>query len=126
VKQNLHIFVTVLRIGKSTYEVSRSPFNSSMLAISSKITSHGATSVFHVYKMQARASGAFRLSNINSVRVYKYDVQIKGMQQHSGENYIMRFVISTLYVKAKAVPLHVTKALGWRGRIAPTHSQPRH
>jgi hypothetical protein len=25
----------------------------------------------------------------------------------------------------KAVPLHATKALGWRG-IAPTHSRPRH
>jgi hypothetical protein len=55
-----------------------------MLAISSKITSHGATSalflpplVFHVYIMQARASGAFRISNINSVRVYF--VQIKEM-----------------------------------------------
>jgi hypothetical protein len=28
--------------------------------------------------------------------------------------------------KAKAVPLHATKALGWRGSIAPTHSRPRH
>jgi hypothetical protein len=27
--------------------------------------------------------------------------------------------------KAKAVPLHATKALGWRGGIAPTHSRPR-
>jgi hypothetical protein len=28
--------------------------------------------------------------------------------------------------KAKALPLHATKALGWRGSIAPTHSRPRH
>jgi hypothetical protein len=29
-------------------------------------------------------------------------------------------------LKAKAVPLHATEALGWRGGIAPTHSRPRH
>jgi hypothetical protein len=29
-------------------------------------------------------------------------------------------------VKGKAVPLHVMKALGGRGGIAPTHSRPRH
>jgi hypothetical protein len=29
-------------------------------------------------------------------------------------------------LKAKAVPLHATKALGWRGGIAITHSPPRH
>jgi hypothetical protein len=28
--------------------------------------------------------------------------------------------------KAKAVPLHAMEALGGRGGIAPTHSQPRH
>jgi hypothetical protein len=28
--------------------------------------------------------------------------------------------------KAKAVPLHATKALGGREGIAPTHSRPRH
>jgi hypothetical protein len=28
--------------------------------------------------------------------------------------------------KAKAVPLHATKALGWRGRIAPAHSRTRY
>jgi hypothetical protein len=28
--------------------------------------------------------------------------------------------------KAKAVPLHAAKALGGRGSIAPTHSQPWH
>jgi hypothetical protein len=27
---------------------------------------------------------------------------------------------------AKVVPLQATEALGWRGGIAPTHSQPRH
>jgi len=29
-------------------------------------------------------------------------------------------------LKAKAVPLHATKALEWRGCIAPTHSRHRH
>jgi hypothetical protein len=29
------------------------------------------------------------------------------------------------YIKAKAVPLDATEALGERGRIAPTHSRPR-
>jgi hypothetical protein len=29
-------------------------------------------------------------------------------------------------LKAKAVPLHATKALGGRGGIAPTRSRPRH
>jgi hypothetical protein len=29
-------------------------------------------------------------------------------------------------LKAKAVPLHATKALGGRGSIVPTHSRPRH
>jgi hypothetical protein len=28
--------------------------------------------------------------------------------------------------KGKAVPLHAMEALGGRGDIAPTHSQPRH
>jgi hypothetical protein len=28
--------------------------------------------------------------------------------------------------KAKAFPLHIIKALGWRGGIARTHSRPRH
>jgi hypothetical protein len=28
--------------------------------------------------------------------------------------------------KAKALPLHATKALAWRGGMAPTHSQPQH
>jgi hypothetical protein len=28
--------------------------------------------------------------------------------------------------KGKAVPLHAIEALGGRGSIAPTHSQPRH
>jgi len=31
-----------------------------------------------------------------------------------------------IQLKAKAVPLHATKALGERGSIAPTHSRPRH
>jgi hypothetical protein len=30
------------------------------------------------------------------------------------------------WVKAKAVPLHDTQALGGRGNIARTHSRPRH
>jgi hypothetical protein len=29
-------------------------------------------------------------------------------------------------LKAKAVPLHPTQALRWRGCIAPTHSRTRH
>jgi hypothetical protein len=37
-------------------------------------------------------------------------------------------VLSVLVVliKAKAVPLHATEALGGRGGIAPTHSRPRY
>jgi hypothetical protein len=35
----------------------------------------------------------------------------------------VRFMITK---KAKAVPLHATKALVGRGSIAPTHSRPRH
>jgi hypothetical protein len=30
------------------------------------------------------------------------------------------------WLKAKAVPLHTTKALEWREGIAPTHSRPWH
>jgi hypothetical protein len=38
----------------------------------------------------------------------------------------MEFVRPIVQAKAKAVPLHATKALGSRGDIAPTHSRPRH
>jgi hypothetical protein len=38
----------------------------------------------------------------------------------------MRNILCHRQAKAKAVPLHATKALGRRGGIAPTHSRPRH
>jgi hypothetical protein len=37
-----------------------------------------------------------------------------------------KVLLSTAVAKNKAVPLHATKVLGWRGGIAPTLSQPRH
>jgi hypothetical protein len=38
----------------------------------------------------------------------------------------MRNILCHRQAKAKAVPLHATKALGGRGGIAPTHSRRRH
>jgi hypothetical protein len=35
-------------------------------------------------------------------------------------------VLAVCHNKNKAVPLHAMEALGGRGGIAPTHSQPRH
>jgi hypothetical protein len=39
-------------------------------------------------------------------------------------NELAIFISSEIF-KAKAIPLNATKALGWRGGIAPTHYQPR-
>jgi hypothetical protein len=41
-------------------------------------------------------------------------------------NRVLALTIYTKSIKAKAVPLHATKALGGRGDIAPTHFRPRH
>jgi hypothetical protein len=35
-------------------------------------------------------------------------------------------VVFWLSLKAKAVPLHATEALGGKGGVAPTHFRPRH
>jgi hypothetical protein len=40
--------------------------------------------------------------------------------------YIYIYVYIYIYGKGKAVSLHAMEALGERGGIAPTHSQPRH
>jgi hypothetical protein len=44
------------------------------------------------------------------------------------ELFPLRLQMPTMFtlLKAKAVPLHATKALEWRGGITPTHSRPRH
>jgi hypothetical protein len=38
----------------------------------------------------------------------------------------VRYCLKHITLKAKAVPLHATKALGGIGYIAPIHSRPRH
>jgi hypothetical protein len=48
-------------------------------------------------------------------------LHIRSISGSNGDNYE-----DDQKLKAKAVPLHTTKALGRRRGIAPTHSRPRH
>jgi hypothetical protein len=45
---------------------------------------------------------------------------------HSDPNSFGEREVLVISIKGKAVPLHAMEALGGRGGIAPTHSQPRH
>jgi hypothetical protein len=45
---------------------------------------------------------------------------------HYSKRPMQRNPVCFLFLKAKAVPLHATEALGGREGIAPTHSLPQH